>query len=123
MEEKFRGLKVWGKAHQLVKEVYKVTEQFPRSETYCLVSQMRRAAISIVANIVEGSKRKTNKDRCHFFVMSETSLEELKYYFILSAELDYVTEEQANRLIDASREVGRMLNGLFKSLSASFLTA
>lgn len=76
--ENFKKLKVWLKAHKLTLEVYLITKNFPKTEQFSLVSQMRRASISVVANIVECSKRKTAKDRKHFLVMSETSLEELK---------------------------------------------
>jgi four helix bundle protein len=114
--ENFRKLKVWEKAHGLVINVYKNTENFPKSEMYGLVSQMRRAAVSIVANIVEGTKRKTSKDRKHFLVMSDTSLEELKYYFILSYQLQYIDVSKAQKLTEQSREVGRMLNGFTKSI-------
>ena len=114
--ENFRKLKVWEKAHGLVINVYKNTENFPKSEMYGLVSQMRRAAVSIVANIVEGTKRKTSKDRKHFLVMSDTSLEELKYYFILSYQLEYIDVSIAQNLTEKSREVGRMLNGFMKSI-------
>ena len=113
--EKFRKLEVWKKAHLLVLEIYKNTENFPKYELYSLVNQMRRAGISIVANIVEGTKRKTTKDRKHFFVMSDTSLEEVKYYFILSYHLNYLNASKATDLTKKAREVGRMLNGLLKS--------
>jgi four helix bundle protein len=82
-----------------------------------LVSQMRRAAISIAANIVEGSKRLTNKDWRHFLIMAETSLEETKYYIILTGDLKYAEEEKLETLIDKAREIGRMITGLSKSLS------
>ncbi|KKQ27979.1 MAG: S23 ribosomal protein [Candidatus Magasanikbacteria bacterium GW2011_GWC2_37_14] len=112
--EKWRKLDVWLKAHKLVVEVYRITEIFPNHELYCLVSQIRRAAISIVANIVEGTKRQTSKDRVHFYVMSDTSLEELKYYFILSYNLHYIDLQKASLLTEKARTVGRMLNGLIK---------
>lgn len=114
--EKFRKLKVWGKAHLLTLSVYKITENFPKSEIYSLTSQMRRASVSVVANIVEGTKRQTKKDQKHFFVMSDTSLEELKYYFILSLHLGYIDSVKAKNSTEKAREVGRMLNGLISSL-------
>jgi four helix bundle protein len=114
--EKFKKLKVWLKAHQLVLAVYRITEIFPKSELYGLVSQMRRSAISVTANIVEGTKRSTVRDRKHFHVMSDTSLEELKYYFLLSYELGFITKEKGEGLTEKAREIGRMLSGLSKSL-------
>ena len=112
--EKWRDLKVWEKAHVLVLEIYKLTEYFPRSELYGLVSQMRRSRISIVANIVEGTKRRTSKDRQHFYTMSDTSFEEVKYYIILAFHLKYINQENSSRLISQAREIGRMLSGLIK---------
>ncbi len=112
--EKWRKLKVWEKSHLLVIEIYKFTEKFPRNEMYGLVSQMRRAMVSVVANIVEGTKRDTSKDRKHFYTMSDTSLEEIKYYIILSFHLKYIEEDNSKKLMSQAREVGRMLSGLKK---------
>ena len=96
--------------------VYKITNDFPKLEIYGLVSQMRRSAISVPANIAEGTKRRTPLDRRHFLVMSQTSLEELKYYFFLSFELKYITKEVREVLIERAREIGKMLTGLSKSI-------
>lgn len=115
--ENFKKLKVWLKAHRIVLEVYKITKNFPKDELYALVSQMRRAALSVAANIVEGSKRKTIKDRLHFHVIADTSLEELKYYFLLSYELGYLQKEEGESLTNSAREIGRMLDSLSKSLN------
>ena len=112
--EKWRKLDVWLEAHKLVLEVYKITELFPKHELYSLVSQMRRAAISVVANIVEGTKRATTKDRVHFYTMADTSLEVVKYYFILAYHLKYIDQQKAGELTKIARKVGRMLNGLMK---------
>ena len=114
--ENFRKLKVWEKSHDLVLNVYKITKDYPKTELYGLVSQMRRASISVVANIVEGTKRKTSADRRHFLVMSQTSLEELKYYFLLSLDLKYIVIDTKAILIEKAREIGRMLTGLSKSI-------
>ena len=114
--ENFRKLKVWGKSHNLVLNVYKITKDYPKTELYGLVSQMKRASISVVANIVEGTKRKTSADRRHFLVMSQTSLEELKYYFLLSLDLKYIVIDTKEILIEKAREIGRMLTGLSKSI-------
>lgn len=96
----------------MVIEVYKVTKKFPKEEKFILLPQMLRAAISIAANLAEGSKRRSVKDRNHFFNMAETSLEELKYYVILSIDLEYIPQEKENRLLTLSHEVGRLINGL-----------
>ena len=114
--EKFKKLKVWLKAHQLTLEVYEITNAFPDQEKFSLISQMRRAAISVTANIAEGSKRNTINDRKHFHTMADTSLEELKYYFVLSSDLGYMDQEQGELLTERAREVGRMLTALSKAL-------
>ncbi len=106
----FKELKVWQKAHELTLYIYKITPKFPLQEKYGLVSQMRRAAVSIVSNIVEGFKRKSVKDSIHFYNISDGSLEELKYQLLLSRDLQYITEEEYNKGIELSEEVGRMLH-------------
>lgn len=116
-EESYKKLRVWQQAHSLVLEVYRLTSSFPQHEQYSLVSQMRRSAISVPANIVEGSKRKTSKDRQHFNVIAIGSLEELKYYFVLCGDLGYCDEIQVSLMTDKARAIGAMLHGLNNSLS------
>ena len=118
--ENFRKLDLWKEARLLTLEVYKCTEEYPKHERYGLVSQMRRASISVVANIVEGTKRKTIKDRKYFLVMSDTSLEELKCYFLLGYDIKYIDENDGKVLMEKSREVGRMLNCLRNSIKLFF---
>lgn len=115
-EEKFKDLRVWQQAHELTLLVYKTTAGFPDTERFALVSQMRRAAISVVANIVEGSKRHTAKDRIHFHAIANGSLEELKYYFILSLDLGFINQKEREGLLDLARGVGAMLHGLTNAL-------
>jgi four helix bundle protein len=112
----FRDLAVWKRAHALVLETYDATKAFPPEEKFGIVSQMRRAAVSVAANIAEGSKRRTTPDLQHFLVMAEGSLEELKYYFILSGDLTFCSVDEARRLQALCDEVGRMLNALVRSL-------
>lgn len=114
--DKFKKLYVWRKAHTLVLEVYKITKNYPSTEKFCLVNQMRRASISVAANIVESTKRKTVRDQKHFLLISESSLEELKYYFLLSYDLKYIEKHIGKILTENAREVGRMLVGLSRSL-------
>ncbi len=116
MIKNFEDLKVWEKAHKLVLDVYKTTQKYPKEEIYCLVSQMRRAMISVAANIAEGKKRNSVADFMHFLNMADTSLEEVKYYLILSKDLKYITEPEMKNLYDKSTEVGLMLTGLERSL-------
>ncbi len=97
----------------MVLQVYKATQTFPKTEVYGLTSQMRRAAVSIPANIAEGFTRYGIKDKLKFYNIAEGSLEELKYYFILSDDLDYIDSNA--ELMRAAEQVGRLLNGLIHS--------
>ena len=90
MIKTFRDLKVWQKAHCLVIIIYEITKSFPAEERYVLVSQIRRSAASISTNIVEGFKRRTNRDYAHFINIADTSLEETKYQIILAGDLGYI---------------------------------
>lgn len=108
-------LVVWQKAHELIIEIYKITKNFPKDELYALVQQIRRASVSIAANIAEGFHRKTKNDRVHFYTMALTSLEEVKYYVILSKDLEYIDTELARELYSLCNEVGRLLRGWIKS--------
>ena len=114
----FRDLLVWNKAHQFVLEVYRLTPAFPKSEMYGLAQQMRRAAVSIPANIAEGFKRRTTKDKVHFYNISESSLEELKYYFILCGDLGYWNVDQVGETSTQAEQVNRLLGGLIRAMCA-----
>ena len=103
----FHDLVVWQEAHKLVLAIYQVTAEFPKSEQYGLVSQMRRAAVSVPANIVEGFKRMSYAEKSRFYNIAEASLEELKYYLILSSDLGYCAETVA--LTQQADKVGRLL--------------
>ena len=85
----FEDLFVWQKAHEFVLGIYKMTVSFPRDETYGLRSQMRRAAVSIPANIAEGFKKRGRKDKARFFNIAQGSIEESRYYLILTRDLGY----------------------------------
>jgi len=113
----FRDLKVWQKAHQLALDVYGVTKNFPSEERFGLSLQMRRSAVSVALNIVEGFKRRSNKDYSHFLNMADGSLEETKYYVILSNDLRYIEGAEYDRLMPLCEEVGKMLQGLQKKLN------
>jgi four helix bundle protein len=111
--EKFQDLIGWQKAHQLVLRVYRLTATYPKNEIFGLVSQMRRAAVSVPANIAEGFKRKGQSDKARMMNIAQGSLEELRYYFILSRDLAYRTSAEGADDVD---EVGRMLAGYIGTL-------
>jgi four helix bundle protein len=114
--ENFLQLDVWHKAKSFVCMVYKLTDIFPDTEKFGLISQMRRAAVSVMANIAEGSKKKSIKEKKYFYEIADTSLEEVKSYFYLAYDLKYITQEQGEQLIKVAREVGGMLCQLIKNL-------
>ena len=112
----FKELIVWQKAHKLVLEVYRASRKFPKEELYVLTSQFRRATISVAANVAEGYKKKTTPSKLNYLNISEGSLEEIKYYFILAGDLEYITEFEANSLTEKAEEVGRLLNGYIEGI-------
>ncbi|MEK6650063.1 MAG: four helix bundle protein [Bacteroidota bacterium] len=104
----FKDLIVWRKAHQHVLAVYALTGTFPKNELYGLTAQMRRAAVSVAANIVEGFKKSGVQDKLRYLNIAEGSLEECKYHALLSADLGYGTDTTLGPLAD---EVSRLLAG------------
>jgi four helix bundle protein len=112
----FRDLMVWRKAHEFVLEVYCLTSAFPKSEIYGLAQQMRRAAVSIPANIAEGFTRRGKTDKARFMNIAESSLEESRYYLILAQDLRYA---KTDALINSLEEVSRLLNAYARSILAS----
>jgi four helix bundle protein len=112
--ERFEDLEVWQKAHSLVLEIYKITKEFPGEEKFGLVSQMRRAGVSIAANIAEGFKKRGPRDKANFYNIAQGSSEELRYYMILSKDLDYIKEN--GDILNMIDEVGKMLHGLIESV-------
>lgn len=113
--DSFQQLDAWKEAHRLVILVYRVTEYFPSHERFGLVAQMRRAAVSIPANIAEGFKRRGIREKVRFYNIAEGSLEELKYYCILSEDLGYVPSKTKGELLSQTETVGKILNGLITS--------
>ena len=107
----FWDLQVWQKAHQLVLVVYKITGSFPTQETYGLVSQLRRAALSVASNIVEGFKRRSVRDSIHFYNMADASLEEVKYQLLVARDLNYINKQVYEATIELAEEVSKMLRG------------
>ncbi len=111
----FKDLKVWGKAHKLSLEVYKMTKTFPEDEKFGLISQVRRSAVSICANIVEGYMKSTS-DFKRFLSIARGSLEETKYYLILSKDLFYLSDSDYVRLLGICDEIGKMIFSLSRRL-------
>ncbi len=112
----YRDLKAWQKAMELVSAIYLSTRGFPREETYGLTSQMRRAAVSIPSNIAEGQGRRLEGDFQYFLRNARGSLLELETQVLIAQNLKYLGLHQAEELLKASAEVGRILNGLIASI-------
>jgi four helix bundle protein len=112
----FKDLVVWKRSHEFVLETYRFTSSFPKREVYGLTSQMRRTALSIPANIAEGFKKRTKSDKARFMNIAQGSVEESRYYLILSKDLGY---GDSSKLIDILEEVSRLLGAYTKSILAS----
>ena len=112
----WRKLKVWQETHNLVLKIYKATSDFPKSETYGLVDQLKRASYSVPANIVEGQSRNTTKEYLQFLYNARGSLEEVRYFLLLSFDLNFLQKNNYNELEQGYESASKMLNGLIKSL-------
>lgn len=109
----FRDLIVWQKAHQLTLKVYEVSKSFPKEELYGLTSQLKRASISVAANIAEGFKKRGKADKLRFLNIAQGSLSETECYLVLVKDLTYA--DTALLMQDAD-EVGRVLEGYMKKI-------
>ena len=114
-EYPFEKLRVWQSARKLARTVYKTTAKFPRSEIYGLVSQCNRAAISVAANLAEGSSRQSRKDQAHFSEIAYGSLMELTCLLILSSDLRILAADSEGELRASIEELSRQLNALHRS--------
>ena len=103
--QNYRDLQVWKKSHVLTLEVYKITKAFPKEEVFGLVSQLRRASVSIPTNIAEGSGRFTQKDFASFLQISLGSCQEVEYLTFLAKELNYISEADFDLLNKAIGEI------------------
>ena len=112
----YRDLEVWKQGMALVEESYRVTAAFPRNELYGLTSQLRRAAISIPANIAEGHSRRETKPYRYHVSIAIGSHGELETYFELAMRLGFLSSEERNRLMTTCDSVGRLLSGLHRAL-------
>jgi four helix bundle protein len=120
MAKGFFDIKAWQKADDLAVDVYESTKSFPRHQLYSLTNQMQRAAVSVAANIAEGSGRHTLTDYIRFLYIAKGSLTELEYYIHLSRRLSYLSETDYQRLDALQDETARVLTGFirFKEIEA-----
>ncbi len=111
-----KSLIVYKRAYELSLLIYKNTVDFPKSELFGLTSQMRRCAVSVAANIVEGYARRTPQDKLQFYYIARGSLTELEYYIDLASDLSYYSLAVHETLKEAREEVGKLLNGFMRSI-------
>ncbi len=113
----YQELIVWQKGMDLVEAVYKASQAFPKEETYGLTSQIRRAVVSVPSNIAEGQGRKSTKEFLHFLSIALGSLREVETQILIAERLTYLNKKQTAPLLTLSSEVGRLINGLYNSLT------
>jgi four helix bundle protein len=113
----YRELIVWQKAMDFVELIYRATVGFPKEEVYGLTGQLRKSAVSIPSNIAEGEGRQSDGDFCRFLRIAHGSLREAETQILIAARLGYMNEQWKSRLLERSAEIGRLTNGLLKSLS------
>jgi four helix bundle protein len=109
----FEDLVVWQKAHAWVLAVYRMSEAFPAKEQYALTSQLRRAAMSVPANVAEGFKKRGARDKLRFFNIAQGSLEESRYFLILARDLGYADVREAQEKLE---EVSRLLEAYYRTI-------
>ena len=111
----FRDLFVWQKAHKCVLRIYQLTQSFPSDERFGLTSQIRRAAVSVAANIAEGFKKKGIRDKLNYYNISQGSLEEVRYFVILGHDLGYMKDDNIEKELE---EVAKMLESFRSKLES-----
>ena len=116
MTNQFQNIVAWQKAHQFVLLVYRATKAYPDFEKFGLCSQFQRAAVSIPANIAEGYKKISRADKLRFYNIAQGSLEECRYYIILSKDLGYINENDYEPLAISIEECSKTLNAYCKGI-------
>ncbi len=121
MESKYyKDLIVWQKAMDLVVEIYNLSKLLPKTETYALADQMRRAAVSIPSNIAEGQQRRTQSEFANFLAIARGSEAELETQLYICVRLSYLQREQVKSAISLCTEIGKMLNALIKKQNSDY---
>ena len=123
MIESYKDLTVWQKSMDLVVDCYHLSKQFPNQEMYGLTSQLRRAAVSVPANIAEGKHRHHLKEFIQHLSIALGSLAELETHCILAKRLNFISDNKLHEILDKTAEIGKMLNGLKNSLNSNLSAA
>jgi four helix bundle protein len=116
--QSYRDLVAWQKAMELVTEIYRISQNFPKEELFGLMSQIRRAAVSIPSNIAEGHAKLSRKEYQHFLGHARGSLAEVETQLLIAQNLHYLGAEMTSQMLDMAAEIGRILNGLLASLKS-----
>lgn len=114
----YRDLIAWQKSIDLVETIYRISQRFPSDEKFGLTSQLRRAAVSIPSNVAEGQSRGTPRDFNKFLDIANGSLAEMETQLIIAGRLNYLPSEELEDVLSKAAEIGRLINGLQKSLAA-----
>lgn len=112
----FEDLEAWQIAHKFVLGIYQITKRFPKDELYGIVSQLRRAVLSITANIAEGFSRYHYNDKIRFYYNARGSVSEVRNGLIVSKDMHYITKEECDTLLADSERVLKIINGLIRSI-------
>ena len=112
----FTDLNAWKEAHKLVLMIYKITKEFPKEEIFGLVSQMRKAVVSITSNIAEGFSRQSKKEKIQFYSIAKGSLTEIQNQLLIAKDIGYISKKDFQLIAEQSIEVNKLLNGLIRYL-------
>ena len=115
----FRDLKIWQSGMEIVLRIYALTNKYPKEELYALISQMRRAAVSMPSNIAEGFARQHNKEYTQFLYIALGSAAELETQIEISCKLKYISESDKNEILDRINQFSRMTKSLIKCITSS----
>ncbi len=112
----YQDLTTWQEAMSVVESIYKLTKQFPKEEQFCLVTQLRRAAISVPSNIAEGQGRRAKKEFSYFLKIAHGSVREIETQLIIARRLQYLDETATPDVMEQAARVGRLITGLINSM-------
>ena len=117
----FKDLRAWQDGHRLVLFIYKLTENFPKNETYSLTDQMRRSVVSITANIAEGFSRQSHKERLRFYLISKGSITELENQILIARDINYINSSQYDEILKQIITVHKLLNAFINTTKLRIL--
>ena len=112
----FTDLVVWQRGHKLIINIYKITEKFPKKETFGLVDQLRRAGVSFTSNLAEGFGRDKMNDKSHFYTMALSSLYEIQNQLFIARDIGYIEAKECGILLDECVEISKMSTTLIKKV-------